>query len=97
MCSACGNPAAPGHWAEAGALRGGSRLRALHHRMSVLKRALKPYGFSVYADGVIPQIQLLGPGGTKVMVNDMTELWAEVERIQGFAADPLNPRYLPIP
>nr|WP_298412607.1 hypothetical protein [uncultured Halomonas sp.] len=60
--------------------------------MSVLQRALKPYGFSVHADGLIPQIQLIGPGGVRVMVNNMTELWAEVERIQGFPADPLAPR-----
>ena len=90
MCNACGNPAAPGHWTEAGAQTGGIRLRAMFHRVSILKRVLKPYGFSVYADGVIPQIQLICPGGARVMVDNLTELWAEVERRQGFAIDPLT-------
>lgn len=89
MCNACGNPAAPGHWTEAGAQSGGKRIRATHQRMSVLKRVLSPYGFSVYADGIIPQIQLLCPGGARVLVNNLSDLWAEVERIQGFAIDPL--------
>ncbi len=95
MCNACGNPAAPGHWTEAGAQQGGIRLRALFHRISVLQRALKPYGFSAHADGRIPQILLTGPGGVRVMVNNLTELWAEVERIQGFPVDPLTPATLP--
>ena len=89
MCNACGNPAAPGHWTEAGAQRGSIRIRAVFHRTSVLKQVLKPYGFSVHADGVIPQIQLIRTGGARVMVNNLTELWAEVERIQGFPIDPL--------
>lgn len=90
MCSACGNPATLGHWTEAGAQKGGIRLRAMFNRVSILKRVLKPYGFSVYADGVIPQIQLICPGGARVMVNNLTELWAEVERRQGFPIDPLK-------
>lgn len=92
MCSACGNPVAPGHWTEAGARTGGHRLRALFRRVAVLRAVLKPYGFSVHADGRIPQMQLTGPGGVKVMVNDLTELWAAVERLQGFPVDPLAPR-----
>lgn len=90
MCSACGNPAAPGHWAEAGALRGGTRLRAQFRRAAVLRDVLRPYSFSAHVDGRIPQIQLTGPGGVRVMVNNLTELWTEVERFQGFPADPLE-------
>ena len=97
MCSACGNPAAPGHWAEAGAQRGGSRLRALFHRVSILQHVLKPYGFTAHANGMIPQIQLTGPGGVRVMVSDLTELWAAVERIQGYPIDPLAPRAHTVP
>ncbi|HEY9039938.1 MAG TPA: hypothetical protein VIN05_13460 [Roseovarius sp.] len=97
MCSACGNPAAPGHWAEAGAQRGGSRLRAVFHRVSILQHVLKPYGFTAHTNGMIPQIQLTGPGGIKVMVKDLTELWAEVERIQGYPIDPLTPHGRPLP
>ena len=90
MCNACGNPAAPGHWTETGARRGGVRIRALFQRISILKRVLKPYGFSVHADGIIPQIQLICPGGARVMVKNLTELWVEMERIQGFPIDPLE-------
>lgn len=96
MCSGCGNPAAPGHWAEAGAQRGASRLRAVHQRVAILQHVLKPYGFSAYSNGMIPQIQLTGPGGIRVMVNDLTQLWAEVERMQGFPIDPLAPRDRPL-
>ncbi len=46
---------------------------------------------------MIPQIQLTGPGGIKVMVKDLTELWAAVERIQGFPIDPLAPHARPLP
>lgn len=96
MCNACGNPAAPGHWTEAGAPTGGPRLRALHHRISVLNRVLKPYGFKVHADGNIPQLQLVRSGGATILVNDLTDLWATVERILGFPIDPLSPRLLPV-
>lgn len=89
MCNACGNPAAPGHWTEAGAQKGSVRIRAVFQRIAVLKHVLKPYGFSVHADGIIPQLQLICPGGARLLVNNLTELWEQIERIQGFPIDPL--------
>lgn len=89
MCNACGNPAAPGHWTESGAQERGDRLRAVMHRMAVLQRVLKPYGYSVFADGNIPQLQLLCPGGARLMVDNLAELWAAVEKHRGQPIDPL--------
>lgn len=93
MCNACGNPAAPGHWTEAGAPAGSARRRALHRRTEILNRILKPYGYAVYTDGNIPQIQLVRPGGARIMVNDLSDLWATVERFEGQPIDPMAPRW----
>ena len=48
MCNACGFPAAPGHWTEAGATKPGDKLRARFIRVATLQRILKQYGISAF-------------------------------------------------
>lgn len=94
MCNACGNPAAPGHWTEAGAATPGDRLRARFHRAQVLDRVLRPYGLSAHDGGVVPGIQLSTLSGAQSILHNLEEVWAEAERLTGRPIDPLDPRYL---
>lgn len=94
MCNACGNPAAPGHWTEAGAATPGDRLRARFLRAAVLNRILRPYGLSAHDDGVVPGIQIGTLSGARSIVHNLSDLWAEAERLTGRPIDPLDPRYL---
>ncbi len=94
MCNACGNPAAPGHWTEAGAATPGDRLRARFHRARVLDEILRPYGLMAHDGGVVPGIQLGNRAGASMIVENLTELWAEAERLNGAPIDPLDARYL---
>ena len=90
MCNACGFPAAPGHWTEAGATKPGDKLRARFIRVATLQRILKQYGISAFDDGNIPKIQLRASDGTGILVSDLSELWVEVERVIGHPIDPFS-------
>ena len=68
MCNACGKPAPPGHWTEAGAATAGDRLRARFHRVGVLNAILRPYGLSAHDGGAVPGIQLSTLSGAQVIV-----------------------------
>ena len=46
MCSACGFPAAPGHWTEAGAATAPDRLRARFRRSASVQSVLPAYGLT---------------------------------------------------
>lgn len=94
MCNACGNPAAPGHWTEAGAASAGDRLRARFDRAALLQSVLRPYGLTAHDGGVVPGIQIGTLTGAQAIVHNLEEVWAEVERLAGQAVDPLDPRYL---
>ncbi|WP_449042345.1 hypothetical protein [Paracoccus sp. (in: a-proteobacteria)] len=94
MCNACGNPAAPGHWTEAGAATPGDRLRARFHRADMLRGVLRPYGLTAHDGGAVPGIQLGTLSGAHTIVDNLEELWAEAERLAGRPIDPLDPRYL---
>ncbi len=94
MCNACGNPAAPGHWTEAGSATPGDRLRARFHRARVLFEILRPYGLEAHDGGVVPGIQIGNKAGANTIVRNLTEVWAEAERLTGAPIDPLDPRYL---
>jgi hypothetical protein len=94
MCNACGNPAAPGHWTEAGSATPGDRLRARFHRARVLGEILRPYGLEAHDGGVVPGIQIGNRAGANTIVRNLTEVWAEAERLIGAPIDPLDPRYL---
>ncbi|MFT7309533.1 MAG: hypothetical protein ACI853_000012 [Paracoccaceae bacterium] len=90
MCSACGFPAAPGHWTQAGAATAHDRLRERFRRVQVLKNALQGSGITVHDGGVIPGIQVLSAGGAQTIVPDLEALWAAVEVHSGRVFDPLD-------
>lgn len=94
MCNACGNPAAPGHWTEAGAATPMDRLRARFRRAEILRRVLRPHGLTAHDDGAVPGIQLGTLAGATVIVANLDQVWAEAERLLGRPVDPLDPRYL---
>ena len=94
MCNACGYPAVPGHWTDAGAATPGDRLRARFHRAAVLNAILWPYGLSAHDGGMVPGIQLSTLSGAQVIVQNLAEVWAEAERLCGRPIDPLDPQYL---
>lgn len=94
MCSACGFPSLPGHWTDAGGLRPGSRLRLRFARLAIINRLLAPYRLTAYDDGATPGLQLMAPGGERVLVADLEALWTEAARLAGTSIDPLSPRAL---
>ena len=94
MCSACGFPAAPGHWTDAGARSPGDRLRLRFIRAAAVNRLLAPYGLKAYDDGVTPGLQLLAPDGRRELVPDLEALWAAAARMAGEFIDPLSHRAL---
>lgn len=94
MCSACGFPAAPGHWTEAGSPTAHDRLRAKFRRAEVLQNVLHSYGLKVFEGGEIPGIQVSTMSGSQSIVRDLDEVWALAERISGGPVDPLDPRFI---
>ena len=94
MCSACGFPAKPGHWTDAGAESPGERLRLRFIRLAAVNRLLAPWGLKAYDDGATPGLQLFAPGGARVLVDDLEQLWSEAARLAGEAIDPLSVRAL---
>ncbi|MBP1806288.1 hypothetical protein [Rubellimicrobium aerolatum] len=94
MCNACGFPAAPGHWTEAGAVTPHDRLRARLRRAGMLRDLLRPYGLTVHDDGQVPGLQLSNLSGVTTILPDLQALWAEAERMAGRPVDPLDPRVL---
>ena len=94
MCNACGFPAAPGHWTDAGAIGAGDRLRLRFARLAVVNRLLAPYGLSARDDGATPGLQLFAPGGEWVLVPDLDALWREASRLARGPVDPMSDRAL---
>jgi len=94
MCSACGFPAAPGHWTDAGAQTPGDRLRLRFARLEAVNRLLAAYGLKAWDDGVTPGLQLFAPGGQRELVPDLASLWNVAERMAGQPVDPLSDRAL---
>ena len=94
MCSACGYPAAPGHWTEAGAANTGERLRARFRRAQILQRVLSAYGLKAHDGGLVPGIQLSSLTGDQAIVRDLAEVWVAAERMSGKNIDPLDPCFV---
>jgi hypothetical protein len=94
MCSACGFPAAPGHWTEAGAATAPDRLRARFRRAEVLKSVLTAYGLTAHDGGQVPGIQVSTLSGSQAIARDLEEFWATAERLAGRPVDPLDPRFI---
>ena len=89
MCSACGFPARPGHWTDAGLVTASDRLRARFARAAQLRIVLATYGLTAHDDGVTTGIQLSTLSGAHVLVDTLEDLWATAERLAGRAIDPL--------
>ena len=94
MCSACGFPARPGHWTDAGGATPGDRLRLRFTRLAAVNRLLAPYGLKAHDDGVTPGLQLFAPGGQRELVADLEALWQAAARMAGMPIDPLSERAL---
>jgi hypothetical protein len=94
MCTACGIPAAPGPWTEAGAASAGDRLRARARQVGHLNRILRPLGLAVADAGSVPGFQLSRLTGEVVLVPDLPALWTEAERMLGRPVDPLAPPHV---
>ena len=94
MCSACGFPAAPGHWTDAGAKAPADRLRLRFIRISAVNRLLAPYGLKAYDDGATPGFQLSNPTGRRELVPDLEALWIAAAKMAGEPIDPLSARAL---
>ena len=97
MCSACGYPAAPGHWTEAGAANMSDRLRSRFRRAEVLQKVLSVYGLKAHDGGLVPGIQISNQFGNQAIVRDLAEVWITAEQWTGRAIDPLDPRFLSLP
>lgn len=90
MCNACGFPAAPGHWTEAGAATPHDRIRERFRRVQVLQKVLKGSGVTAHDGGVVPGIQVMSLSGAQTIVPDLEALWKEVEKLSGRSFDPLS-------
>ncbi len=93
MCSACGFPAAPGHWTEAGAADAPERLRARFRRAQVLQSVLPAYGLTAHDGALVPGIQISTLTGDQTIARDLAEVWATAERLCGCPIDPLDRRF----
>lgn len=94
MCSACGYPAAPGHWTEAGAANASDRLRSRFRRAEVLQRVLAAYGLKVHDGGLVPGIQISNQFGNQTIARDLAEVWTTAEQWMARPIDPLDPRFI---
>jgi hypothetical protein len=90
MCNACGFPARPGHWTDAGLLTPHDRLRARFRRAGLLTRALRPYGLTAHDDGVTGGITLSTLTGASEIVTNPADLWPTAERLAGRPIDLLQ-------
>ena len=91
MCNACGFPAAPGHWTEAGAATPHDRLRERFRRVQVLQKVLQGSGVTAHDGGIVPGIQVMSLTGAQTIVPDLEALWGEVAKLRGRPFDPLEP------
>ena len=94
MCSACGFPARPGPWTDAGLATPHDRLRARFRRAAILRDVLKPYGLTAHDDGVTNGITLSTLSGASVIVHDLADLWETAARLAHRPIDPLSPRFI---
>ena len=94
MCSACGFPAAAGHWTEAGASNSHERLRSRLRRAQVLRTILPSYNLTAHDNVDVPGIQLSTLSGSQAIVDHLDDVWAMAEKISGAPVDPLDKRFI---
>ena len=88
MCSACGFPARPGHWTDAGLTTPHDRLRARFTRAALLQKLLKPYGLTAHDDG-LTGLRLSTLSGASVMIEGLDDLWTKAATLAGRPIDVL--------
>ncbi len=88
MCSACGFPARPGHWTDAGLTTPHDHLRARFSRAALLQKLLKPYGLTAHDDG-LTGLRLSTLSGAPVMVDSLDDLWTKAATLAGRPIDVL--------
>jgi hypothetical protein len=98
MCALCGVLGGPEHWTDA-APRDGvftrtadplQRRRERMARVACARRVLGFYRLSI-SDWQGTSFVLSAATGKTAIVEDMTHLWAEAERLLGRPCDPLDP------
>ena len=88
MCSACGFPARPGHWTDAGLTTAHDRIRARFTRATLLQKLLKPYGLTAHDDG-LTGLRLSTLSGASVMIDSLDDLWTKAATLAGRPIDVL--------
>ena len=88
MCNACGFPARPGHWTDAGLTTPHDRIRARFTRAALLQRVLKPYGLTAHDDG-LTGLRLATLSGASIMVDGLDDLWTKAATLAGRPIDVL--------
>lgn len=101
MCSLCGVLGGSDHWTDQ-AVRPGvftrntdplSRRRERMRRVSIAKRVLKPFGMSL-SDWQGASFLLSTVTGKTEIVENLTRLWVEAEKLSGRLCDPLDPTFI---
>lgn len=96
MCSLCGMIGGRGHWTESGShpeafqrAAPSTRGRERQQRTRLVNRVLAQYGL-VVSDFSGTGYVLRTRTGRSAMIDNLSELWAEAERLTGRACDPLD-------
>lgn len=101
MCSLCGIIGGREHWTDSAASPAAFKSRREHHtwhrerqtRTRLLNVVLRPYGLSL-KDWSGNAYILRSRTGQTAIVNNLSELWGEAERLSHRDCDPLDPGLL---
>jgi hypothetical protein len=101
MCSLCGILGGRGHWADSATSPEAFARRAERHtwqrerqaRTRLINRVLNHYGLSL-KDWAGNAYVLRSRTGRTSIVNNLSEVWAEAERLSHKDCDPLDPALL---
>ncbi len=97
MCGLCGILGGKGHWTDssttldafAGRTDTHTMQRERMERTALVNRVLKPYRLSL-KDWSGTSYMLQGGTGKTAMVDNLSQMWAEAERMTGQDFDPLD-------
>lgn len=101
MCGFCGLVGGAEHWSEMrqvplpddDPLMQGSRVRERLHRIALLDRVTRHYGVRV-RDWAGSSLVLEHATGEAIVIEQLAQLWPEVERLAKLRCDPLSPTLL---
>jgi len=97
MCSLCGVLGGRGHWTDSNAAPEAFRSRTERHtrarerqlRTRLINQVLQHYGLSL-KDWASDQYVLKSRTGRSVIVGNLSEVWAEAEKLAHKDCDPLD-------